>query len=81
MLDCTRNSLALKDFMMSIGSIGIGVGSVLVGGFGMNIMSGLETLPIAVFWVVFAAIILVSGIIVAVMMILTRRDRIVFEGH
>lgn len=55
-LDAMRNRVLRLDVFLNLGAVSVGVGGLVAGAFGMNLLSGLEEDPSA-FW-------LVSGIAV-----------------
>ncbi|KIJ29286.1 hypothetical protein M422DRAFT_71242 [Sphaerobolus stellatus SS14] len=61
-LDANRNALLALDLKVSIGTMGIGIGALAAGLFGMNLTSHLEEVPYA-FASISAAALLVSTIV------------------
>lgn len=56
MLDSNRNTLIALDLKVSIGTLGVGVGALTAGVFGMNLTSNLETAPNAFYFVTGTAV-------------------------
>lgn len=50
-LDAMRNRVLRLDVFLNLGAVSTGVGGLVAGAFGMNLLSGLEEDPIA-FWIV-----------------------------
>lgn len=50
-LDAMRNRVLRLDVFLNLGAVSVGVGGLVAGVFGMNLLSGLEEDP-AAFWIV-----------------------------
>lgn len=59
-LDAMRNRVLRLDVLLNLGAVSVGVGGLVAGAFGMNLLSGLEEDPMA-FWVVSGLAVLSSA--------------------
>lgn len=50
-LDAMRNRVLRLDIVLNLGAVSVGVGGLVAGVFGMNLLSGIEEHPFA-FWIV-----------------------------